>query len=412
MNFAGNVKYTRRGEIFRVIGMFLLTFMAVCILMAILYFTTDLERHLCDLIYPKHHFAYVAFGRKFVGFVNFLTIAVPLNFIVAFIYFKFYAMICEQTGEGIIYKDNSKYFNPKKRLSCFGIFICFILVVATFVVFFKPFVYVCIHNYVDYLGSVKGYYSKANDIYQFYEDITKPFAFLDDSPNIILVVLILDFLCLPLFIKYFLSLSIPKDHEIDKQCMALFNQFQNQTISKYGSGKEGIDSAPPIFLKSWLFGKKESRDLVHLNASDVVGKDSCWRSPEVALTAWLFREDKIIYFKRVVSLVSENVKDNAEKIDYKDIVTVKTADVYTPLFQNDHAVGKTPVTQLILRHSGEEEIQCACCSPESAGEVLRVMQDVIEKKKSSQIGLKAESESIQNCSSCIETSQEAETKSS
>ena len=380
MNYERYSEHSARKDRFKKIGMIILFFMALCTLVAV--FWVLIARALSEVLYSPG-FERAAFLEVAENLWSATIIIVPLDFIVAFVYFKYYyAKICKYTGGGIIYEENYKYFNPKKELSSIKKIICFVLVVWTFGCCLFLLSSFLVENYAEYLEYVKHDSNKADDLCNFYttnvEPLRRPLGL-----NSLAVVLLLDILCLPLFIKCFSSFTIPRDEDIDKQFIALCGQFQDHTLNKYVFSEKEINDTPIIFLRSWLYGRKRLGDLANANASDVMGKDYCWRSSEVVLTAWLFTEDKLIYFSQVASLVSDKVKDFSEEIDYKDITSLGTSRVNVPVFQNGYEVGKTSVIQWMLRHSGEEEIQCLCCNQKLAKEAFQAMLEIIEQRRSS-----------------------------
>ncbi len=179
----------------------------------------------------------------------------------------------------------------------------------------------------------------------------------------------------------------PSDVEIDAQLNSLMGGLKEQALNKLGLDEEEIKIAPPLFLKSYSFGKSVLGDRANQKLCDKRGKDGYWRSPECVLTAWFFTEDQIYHYVKYVSLVSDSKKETTDEVFYKDVVSVRTDTSERPLIDpktgRESKTEKYTETQFILRNTGGEVIADACDTSESAEDAVRAMRSLLKQKKMS-----------------------------
>ena len=179
----------------------------------------------------------------------------------------------------------------------------------------------------------------------------------------------------------------PSDAEIDAQLNSLMGGLKEQALRKLGLDEEEIKIAPPLFLKSYSYGKSRLGDKTNQKMCDKWGKDGYLRSPECVLSAWFFTEDQIYHYVRVASLVSSSVRENTDEVFYKDVVSVKTDILEKPWIDpvtgREHKTKKTREIVFLLRNSGGETTTDYCDDAEYADECVRAMRSLLKQKKMS-----------------------------
>ena len=173
----------------------------------------------------------------------------------------------------------------------------------------------------------------------------------------------------------------PSDAEIDAQFNTMFDGLKEQALKKLGLDEEEVKIAPPLFLKSYSFGKSVLGDRTNNAMCDKKGKDGYWRSPEVVLTAWFFTEDQIYHYVKVASLVSDAKKETTDEFFYKDVVSVKTDTLERRVTAPDGKEERQNITAFILRNMGGEVTEDACDNSDYADEAVRAMRNLLKQKK-------------------------------
>jgi len=175
----------------------------------------------------------------------------------------------------------------------------------------------------------------------------------------------------------------PSDAEIDAQFNSMFDGLREQALNKLGLDEDEVKIAPPLFLKSYSFGKSVLGDRANNEMCDKKGSDGYWRSPEVVLTAWFFTEDQIYHYVKVASLVSDAKKETTDEFFYKDVVSVKTDTLERRVSTPDGSEVKQNITAFILRNMGGEVTEDACDNSEYADNAVRAMRNLLKQKKMS-----------------------------
>ena len=182
----------------------------------------------------------------------------------------------------------------------------------------------------------------------------------------------------------------PTDSEIDAQALSLYSQLHCNALSKPGGfDDEEIGIANPVVLWGYLLGESK-----HLEGTasgvylfcEIEGKDGVWRSPEIVLSAFFFREDTILYYSRVESLVSRSFRESTDEIFYRDIVNVKIESEESPVF--DRQTGKqipgrtAHFESLVLRDTGGGIVRCPVRDSAEAEQAVNNMRNLFRRKKS------------------------------
>ena len=183
----------------------------------------------------------------------------------------------------------------------------------------------------------------------------------------------------------------PTDSEIDAQALSLYSQLHGDALLKLGLKDEQVGIADPVELWGYLLGESK-----HLEGTadgeygaslcEIEGKDGVWRSPEVVLSAFFFREDTILYYCRVESLVSRSFRESTDEIFYRDIVNVKIESEESPVF--DRKTGKqipektAHFESLVLRDTGGGIVRWPVRDSAEAEQAVNNMRNLFRRKKS------------------------------
>lgn len=178
----------------------------------------------------------------------------------------------------------------------------------------------------------------------------------------------------------------PSDAEIDAQVDDALNNLKAQAIKKLGIDEEEIAIAEPLITYGYSFGKRAITDENLSEAWGVQGKDYLWRSPIVQLSFFGFSENEIYFYRRYTSMVSDTKKEITSVINYKDVVSVKSASEVVPAC--DPATGQEiPNSQITFDYFElnvpGDSISCAVRNSDTADETVKAIRALVKQKKNS-----------------------------
>ncbi|MDR2673388.1 MAG: hypothetical protein LBC18_00575 [Opitutaceae bacterium] len=141
----------------------------------------------------------------------------------------------------------------------------------------------------------------------------------------------------------------PSEDEIDRQAGEFIKNIKAEALRKTLLEEEQL-SAEPIFFWNYQIGPAVLTDPAVAGLQDKRGGDGRWRSPHVEVTAFLFTESAIHYYRKISSLVSDATKVTTDELYYKHVTGVTSDSKEYKIEQGDQTVQGNVV---VLRSGGE-----------------------------------------------------------
>lgn len=122
---------------------------------------------------------------------------------------------------------------------------------------------------------------------------------------------------------------------------------------------------------------------IRFKPSVIKGKDKQVRSSNHEVVVFYFSKDQIYYYKKIFSVIDDEVNETIGEIFYQDIVSIATSSTTTSYYDNlrkRESFFNLDVFELTI--SGGTTIQCSIKEPHHIEPRIAAMKDVLRRKKS------------------------------